>query len=632
MCGIYGGWWKEEPSQIEFRLAKAQKALAHRGSDDHGLTYHRERSGLLAMGHNRLSIIDLSAAGHQPMDSTDKRYSVVFNGEIYNYRELRRELEGQGETFHSDTDTEVLLSSWRAWGKACLPKLRGMFAFALHDRQEKALICVRDPFGIKPLFYRTGNDSFLWSSEIKAIRELHPGSFQLNFQQAYDYLTCGTYDTFDQTFFDGIHHLPPGHILLFDLAHGRIKSREQWWFPSIEEDTSISFNQAAEKLRVMFLNNVRLHLRSDVPLGAALSGGLDSSAVVCAMRSLEPDMPIHTFTFVAADSPVNEESWADIVNHHVKAISHKIIVSSEEFSKDLDDMILAQGEPFGSTSIYAQFRVFQMARENNIIVTLDGQGADEMLAGYKRFFSQRLRSLMDTKGLRKSFSFAHMWSKWPGRSLEEALKIFSRILFPTSLLDLFARMKGHAPTPDWLNASVFRDHGIIEEKAELISDEQIGRHVVAALRNSQMKNGLPCLLRHADRNSMRWTIESRVPFLTSDLSEFLLSLPEEFLISGNGETKHVFRAAMRDIVPDTVLERRDKIGFATPEKKWLQMSSREILPWLDSAKAIPFLKHEVAYTEMRKIIDCNRHFTNHAWRLLNFCRWYELMNNANIIH
>ena len=380
MCGIIGGWLSLSSPESRFHFEAGLSQLMHRGPNDQGLERLDFRQGQVVLGHTRLSIIDLSAAGHQPMYSRCGRYALVFNGEIYNYRELRQELVTIGQRFVSDSDTEVLLTSWATWGASCLPRLRGMFAFTVFDRQAGTLTCVRDAFGIKPFFYQVANGDFLFASEVPALLAAMPHRPGLNMQRAYDYLVLGRYDERAETFFEGVCQLPPGHTLVFDLVNPSNPIKHRWWWPNIAERADVSFADATVQLRAMFLDNIRLHLRSDVPLGAALSGGVDSSAVVCAMRHLEPDMPIHTFSYVARDSAANEEPWADLVNQYVGAISHKVAVTPEELGQDLDDMIRIQGEPFGSTSIYAQYRVFRLAREHGITVTLDGQGADELLA------------------------------------------------------------------------------------------------------------------------------------------------------------------------------------------------------------------------------------------------------------
>jgi asparagine synthase (glutamine-hydrolysing) len=290
---------------------------------------------------------------------------------------------------------------------------------------------------------------------------------------------------------------------------------------------------------------------------------------------------------------------------------------------DLDDMIRAQGEPFGSTSIYAQYRVFKAARAQGVTVTLDGQGADEMLAGYSGYPGQRLHSLLDKKDWRGAVIFLNNWAKWPGRSRMAGCKRLAGELASGDLYKYLRLLNGTQSSPPWLNAAPLLAKGIqIGFAAQNKLAEEPGRRVAVALRNALTQKGLPSLLRHADRNSMRFSVESRVPFLTQDLAEFLLALPEEYLISSKGETKHIFRAAMRGIVPDAVLNRRDKIGFATPEKEWLMPIAKNIRNWLMEDLGLPFLNQTKILEEFDAVTEGRSPFTSQIWRWVNFYRWH----------
>ncbi len=623
MCGITGGWWPSGSQHVAERLERSLDAMKHRGPDDRGKLLYQLDGATTALGHMRLSIIDVSSAGHQPMSSTDDRLTVVFNGEIYNYRELKKELEGLGHKFSSGSDTEVLLAAWKQWGTACLPRLTGMFAFAMLDRQEKTLTCVRDAFGIKPFFYSNSDDGFHFGSETGAVLELQASKPAVNWQRAYDYLVHGDYDSNSESFFEGIHHLMPGHFLTLDLTDGKVTPPESWWRPDIRERRDLGFSGAVEKIRQQFLDNVRLHLRSDVPLGSALSGGVDSSSIVCAMRHLEPDLPIHTFSFIAAGSDVSEEHWVDQINDRVKAISHKVVVTPQDLAKDLDDMIRVQGEPFGSTSIYAQYCVYRLAKESGITVTLDGQGADEMLAGYSGYPGPRLHSLIQTGQWKRAWRFLNDWSTWPGRSKAAGAKAWASHVAGDELHRLFRSVNGGSLKPAWLKANELKETGVEFQFSRRIAVSELkGRQLMAELAASLTERGIVSLLRNGDRNSMRFSIESRVPFLTTDLVETLMSVPEEYLISDQGETKHIFRAAMRGIVPDAVLDRRDKIGFATPEKAWLFALSDTVRGWLGEDIEIPFINRQEMLSEFDQIISGKRPFTWQVWRWINFCRWY----------
>ncbi len=623
MCGITGGWFFEEKSTLEVRMKAALYAMRLRGPDDRGYDCIPCGRGSVVLGHTRLSVIDLSTGGHQPMHSSCGRYAMVFNGEIYNYLEIKSELLSLGATFKSASDSEVLLAAWAKWGRACLKRLVGMFALAIFDGKENSLTLLRDGFGIKPLLFAYGDDGFVFGSEISAIKALKKQKIQLDWQRAYDYLVHGDYDSGHRSFVSGVSHVLPGHLVSINTVTGEIEEQVRWWQPEITQH-DIGFEEATEILREKFLNSIRLHLRSDVAIGAALSGGLDSSAVVCAMRHVEPDLPIKTFSFIARGSALSEESWVDQVNTFVGAEAHKIIVHPEDMARDVEDMIRAQGEPFGNTSIYAQYRVFKAARAQGVTVTLDGQGADEMLAGYSGYPGQRLHSLLDEKDWCGAVSFLNNWAQWPGRSRTGGLKRLVGELTSGDLYLQLRRLNGGRFNPPWLNAGPLVTKGVqMGFEAQQKPHEQPGRRVVDALRSALTQKGLPSLLRHADRNSMRFSVESRVPFLTLDLAGFLLALPEEYLISSTGETKHIFRAAMRGIVPDSILDRRDKIGFATPEKEWLIPMAKHMRGWLQQDPGLPFLNQTKILKEFDAVMDGRSPFTSQIWRWVNFYRWHH---------
>jgi asparagine synthase (glutamine-hydrolysing) len=627
MCGIAGGYWTYENAAISQKMEAALRALSHRGPDHRGFDSLPMQEGVSFLGHARLSVIDLSDAARQPMYSRDRQLVIVFNGEIYNHLELRAELEKTGVRFRTRSDTEVLLASWAAWGPHALKRLIGMFAFVLVDLQQELLVAARDGFGIKPLYYSWAPDGLRFASELPALRMLQAGCSNLNLQRAYDYLVHGEYDFGDSTFFEGIHSVTPGQMLTLKLRAGATPQLEDWWTPKTDLSAHGPFEETALKLRSIILENVRQHLRSDVPLGAALSGGLDSSAIVCAMRHLEPDADIHTFSFIATGAAVSEEYWVDRVNQHVGARAHKVDVTQAELAADLDDMIAAQGEPFGSTSIYAQYRVFRLARENGMTVTLDGQGADELLGGYNAYPGQRVRTLVEQGRPVAAWSFLRAWARWPGRSLVQGLKRVAGAYSEGQLHRFLRRLDGLDNVPDWIRPGPLRESGVsLAVPLQHNIFDQPRRRMMGSLAASLRSRGLPALLRHGDRNSMRFSIESRVPFLTCQLADFTLGLPEEYLVSLQGESKHLLRAAMRGIVPDEVLNRKDKIGFATPEKYWLLGMANTVRQWLAEEVKLPFLDQKRLLISFDQVVAGRRPYTWQVWRWINFIRWYRGLN------
>jgi asparagine synthase (glutamine-hydrolysing) len=639
MCGITGIFCQKIPENIDIRLNNAISKMVNRGPDDQGRESYTIANGMLSFGHTRLSIIDHSDGGHQPMQTPDGRYSIVYNGEIYNYLELRKELKNIGHNFVTDSDTEVLLHAWVEWGHSCLKRLIGMFSFVIFDTVTKELTCVRDAYGVKPLFYSMIDGNFSFASEIPALLELFDEKPSLNMQLSYDYLVFGIYDKGKSTFYNEIERLEPGHILSINLLDENLTPRiERWWYPSIEQTSTLSFSDAAEKLREMFLQNIKLFMRSDVPIGAALSGGVDSSAVVCAIRHLDPDCPINTFSYIADGSLINEEKWVDVVNKHVNAISHKVTISSDELCSDLDDLIKTQGEPFGNTSIYAQYRVFKLAHEKGIKVMLSGQGADESLAGYDYFPGypwQRIKSLVLANQYLMSIQFVSCWFFWSGRAgqlASQILKLFIGALFSQQARSRLLNKFGVDSAPEWLNKKyVMKNEIQFEHHKPAKIDVPKGRFLIGQLRNELTRDILDRLLRYEDRNSMRWSIENRVPFLTTEISEFLLSLPESYLISNNGQTKHVFREAMRGIVPDQILDRKDKIGFETPEQKLLGGLRRNDEKFSNGVNIIKMINSKIYHKIKSDLIKGNSPFSWQVWRFINYDCFIQINNLSDKI-
>jgi asparagine synthase (glutamine-hydrolysing) len=624
MCGIFGVFTNNLRAFSHKRLSIAFDALHHRGPNDHGLCSFAVTNGTLFFGHTRLSIIDLSPGGHQPMQSANDRYTIVFNGEVYNYRELRQELQVLGHTFHSDSDTEVLLACWTQWGADCLKRMLGMFAFAVFDKQTECVTLVRDAFGIKPLFFAHTDFGLVFASEMGALLSLLDVDPEPNAQRAYDYLIHQVQDSGFDTFVKGVHHVPPAHWLKVNLSQTKLSSFDRWWNPSIRQTSTLTFEDAAECLRELFLDSVKLHLRSDVPLGVALSGGVDSSAIACAVRHLEPGMELHTFSFIAESSNHSEEPWIDLINGHVNAIPHKVSINPNDLNTDISDLIDTQGEPFCTTSMYAQYRVFRAAREAGITVVLEGQGADELLAGYQGYQGQRMRSLLELRDLFGMTRFARQWRQWPGRERHSPWRSLLGQILPDNLYRATQSWVGIQTIPEWMDSEALKRLQISTRPARLArTPEARGRRVAEVLLRSMREDGLPSLLRYGDRNAMRFSIENRVPFLTLPIAEFVLSLPEDYLIAKDGETKSVFRAAMRGIVPDAVLDRRDKVGFETPMGDWVRegLISQTSKQESRLVSGLDFIKPNELRAILAEVVDGKRLCTPKDWRLINLMVW-----------
>jgi asparagine synthase (glutamine-hydrolysing) len=627
MCGIAG---KVSKSFHDLEINNCLTQMKHRGPDDMGASFTSSNSWKLSLGQVRLSIIDLTKNGNQPFVSTDAKITLVYNGEIYNYKEIREYLIHKGFKFHTGTDTEVLLNAWIHWGTECLSKLKGMFAFAVHDQVNESLILVRDAFGMKPLFYCESFGSFSFASEISGLKSLISKNISVNHQRMFNYLAFGSQSLQNETFFSDIKMLEPGHFLRIDLSSSQLdKTLKRWWWPDVAERVPTSEAESVNEIRERFLDNVRLHLVSDVPIGATLSGGIDSSAIVCAMRHVDPNLEIKTFSYIAGEGFKSEEYWIDKVNKHVNGVAHKVFITPYEMSEDLDELIKYQGEPFGSTSIYAQYRVYKRIKDEGIKVALDGQGADELFAGYEGYPEWRVRSLISSGSLIEAMRFSHYWSKKPDRSLLDLIgKVISTNLLPRSFINI-GRKIHRRPVPEDLFHKKLLAQNNINPEITLNFLKEIGwdRALAKRLRYALAEMGVNELLRYGDRNSMRWSVESRFPFLTTDFAETVLKLPERNLISNSGITKDIFRKAMVGIVPNEVLNRQDKIGFETPELEWLHILLVDVEPLLEGLSTLPWINSKGVKEYFSDTLSGRRKFTWQAWRLINAAKWSQLVLN-----
>lgn len=629
MCGIFGLISKINLTSLA--TINPDSILQHRGPDDTGwLLYDGKNVTIgkkqlpdigakLFLLHKRLSILDLSDLGWQPMACNNHRYYLIFNGEIYNYLELREELLSKGVNFISKTDSEVLLKAYIYWGKECLKKITGMFSFVIFDKKLQKLFIARDHFGIKPFYYYADEKQILFASEIKSLLEYLPIR-KINPQRLFHYLRSGMTDFGQDTLLAGIKQLSSGHYLEIDLNHNHSMQSVCYWELNNEINYDITFQEAAQRVQNLFLRSVGFHLRSDVSVAATLSGGIDSSSIVMAIRHLYPDLNIHTLSYIADEDNLNEEQWIDIINHSASAVSHKVFAKPENLIEDLEQLIATQDEPFGSTSIYAQHQVFKAAANQGIKVMLDGQGADEMLGGYTFYVAAKFVSLLKKYKFNEAIYLLKQSRPYMGNTI---LYRSLGYLLPAKWQAHIRRLSGKSYVPSWINTD-WVNQNLIQLKPVMTEygNEVLKEELLHTFRNSS----LPMLLRYEDRNSMSFSIESRVPFLSKDLVEFIFSLPEHFLIAGNGLSKAVFREAMKGIVPESVLNRRDKIGFATPERKWLL----HLKPWVEKilmsefTRQIPVFHYKSMLQDWHNMLQGKSAFDFRFWRWINFIKWSEL--------
>ena len=665
MCGIFA---MIAPSGAEARhVVGASAAVRHRGPDDEGYVLFRgaplepevhggadttsahdggdiayrpfakhARPGgpvHVALGHQRLSIIDLSAAGHQPMCSPDSRVCITYNGEIYNYLELREELRAKGSTFASESDTEVILAAWREWGSACLERLNGMFAFVLLDRAQRRVFAARDRFGVKPLYYWVAPDGTIaFASEIKQFSALPGWEARLNGQRAYDFLAWGLLDHTDETLFRGVHQLRGGERLelaLVEAEHARPGERlrpERWYAPR-PRPFSGTLEEAGAEFRRLLADSIRLRLRSDVPVGSCLSGGLDSSSIVCIMNLLLREQGAQalqkTFSVRAREARFDEGPYIDAVVRHTAVDPRCVYPSLDELFPALEKITWHQDEPFGSTSIYAQWHVFRLAAESGVEVMLDGQGADEQLAGYHGFFAARFGAL--ARGLRwvRLFKELTAASRRHGYPATWGVQQLANNVLPEPPRQALRKLV-HRPNavPGWLDLARL---GAAPGDPYLASAGAKPDSLRAMSLAQLTANSLPMLLHWEDRDSMAHSVEARVPFLDYRLVEFVLGLPDEYKLS-DGVTKRVLREGMRGVLPESVRTRMDKLGFVTPEELWVREQSPDRFrrALREAVEVSAGILRPAALDLLERVIADRRRFSFLVWRMVSFGTWLKV--------
>ena len=597
MCGIAGIYafdGKVDPKWIR----DMAEILRHRGPDDEGYLFidtekgiFEERSGEdtvselaiqqrsigdsmplynLAFGHRRLSIIDLTFHGHQPMSYDNGNYWIVYNGEIFNYIELKQELKESGFKFKTSSDTEVILASYVKWGVDCAKHFNGDWAFCIYDKTKNILFASRDRFGVRFFYYFWDGNLFAFASETKALFSLSDVNGNLDLKQVYDFLIFGVIDHTEKTVYEKIDQLKPAQNLILDIKSGELKffSYYSLNFNSelggYDEKKSSDF---ADSIKDLFYDAIRIRLRSDVPVGSCLSGGLDSSSIVMLVNRLMKKEGIPTFhigdhqkTFTASyiNDPIDEAAYAEEVIKRTDVDGQFVFPDGKKLWNELADLLYSQDEPFGSTSIYAQWNVMRLA-SRHVKVVLDGQGGDELFGGYFFYPSQaisqgNLRLFFQRLKLYGGRAFEELFFGLGFRLLPDLLKERSFMLLRGRYLKFLEKVFPQFPDPP-------------SRREEIVKDV-IVPNLNRRLWQDFTKYSIPGLLHYEDRNGMAFGVEARVPFLDFRLVDYVMALPAIYKIY-NGWSKWIFRIAMRDVLPEKILWRKDKLGFSTPEKRWL---------------------------------------------------------------
>ncbi|MBI5709584.1 MAG: asparagine synthase (glutamine-hydrolyzing) [Candidatus Eisenbacteria bacterium] len=609
MCGIAGVYEREAGADLG-RLHVMSRLLRHRGPDDEGivlldprdgraltlggadtpedvyastLPYAPGRRGRVGPGaapgpdpeggrpgagpdarfavglmHRRLSIVDLSPAGHQPMCDAGGRLWITYNGEVYNFVELRAELESAGERFVSTSDTEVILAAYRRWGRACLARLNGMFAFALWDADRRELFCARDRFGVKPFYYQWDGRSFAFGSEPEALVLTQKRRIVPRLEAIRDLVALDWVDHERHTFFEGLMSLPPAHFLVVG-EEGLVVQR--WWelrpgrLAGGPEERARAFEQ-------LFTDAVGLRLRADVEVGSCLSGGLDSSAVVTTAAALAP-RALHAFTCAYDEgAPWDERRYVQAVVEATGARAHLAVPDGGDFWETFDRLTVRQSEPTAGPGLYSQWKVMELAHGAGLKVLLDGQGGDETLAGYFRYLPVRLRDLLAGGD---PGAFLRLWGPVVRRlGAGTTLALTLEPWLPRALVAPLRRRFGQGK--DRVLAPALRALA----RPDLPKPPRgFPSGLSRQLAFDTLQRLLPSLLRYEDRNSMAFSIETRLPFLDYRLVELAFSLPDTDRLEG-ATTKAILRRALGGRIPRPVLERRDKMGFETPTDLWLR--------------------------------------------------------------
>ncbi len=633
MCGICGIYHLDASHSVDKTvLTEMAHVLHHRGPDAEGF-YLKDNIGL---GHQRLSIIDLSLAGRQPMPNENESVWTICNGEIYNYQELRQHLVGKGHHFRSHSDTEVLLHLYEEEGPACVHRLNGMFAFVIWDSRTHTLFAARDRFGIKPFYYALQKDTFIFASEIKALFHagvLHPA---LNPNGLADYLTF-QFCLGDKTLFQDVHKLLPGHALTLK-ANGELTVQKYW-----DLDFTIDVEHTEEYFEHQLLrlleDTVRLQLRADVPIGTHLSGGLDSSTVACLASSLLPDSSIHTFSGGFREGEQYDETpYARIVAHQIGAEYHEVFPSADEFVQMMPRLVYYMDEPAAGPGLFPQFFVSKLASQY-VKVVLGGQGGDEIFGGYTRYLIAYLEECIrgGIEGTQEDQKYVVTFeSILPNLTQLQRYQPLLQYFWREGLLDppdhrYFRLINRSSDMGDCISPSAYAGQNGYSPFAtyqDLFNESECHSYINKMTR-FDLKTLLPALLHVEDRTSMAVSLESRVPLLDHRIAELVASMPPMIKYKG-GRSKHIFRKITQHIVPSEIHHRKDKMGFPVPLNEWYRQEPVRsfVRESLLSSQARNRGVFHVEHIE--PLLNSERAYGRSIWGMLSLELWMQIFLDGNI--
>lgn len=636
MCGIAGIILKKQSDDnLTEKIMAMSDCIKHRGPDgegfliadtNHAAPYSRTNSGnyshtdinyiprltvsespsnqSLAFAHRRLAIIDLSVTGHQPMCDQESKYWITYNGEIYNYIELRSELKNLGHKFISESDTEVILNAYKEWGFDCVAKFNGMWAFCIYDIEKQICFASRDRLGVKPFYYLNSPTSFSFASEQKVFIKSGLLKARVNQDKLYGYLINGVLEDEENNFFDEIKELWPGNNLIYSLRTGELKTNRYFNLQNCInlKNDSLSEKQLIEKINEALVKAVKLRMRSDVEIGTCLSGGIDSSALAVIISEMQAQQPLACFTSVFKGLSINEESFANLVATQIKAKHLKVEPTLSGFVNELDELIYSQDVPIWDPSTYAQFKVMALAKQNNIKVLLDGQGADELFGGYHHHFIAKWNHLLKT-----------------GKYIEfcKEINASSKSIPGPFLFYIKEKIKQHFNLSKKSISSLLKDEFLNsgEGKVPMIYFDDVNSQLLYDINEIRLKIFLKC----EDRCGMWHGVESRTPFSDDiELMKLVFSFDGDKKIK-NGVSKYLLREAVKNKLPEQIYKRYDKKGFETPTLLWMNQIRPQIISEVRDAN-FDF----VDYKSLGKISSTNSYHNKLLFKLFIFSRWKKI--------
>jgi asparagine synthase (glutamine-hydrolysing) len=635
MCGIAGIILKQKVNfNLNQKIVAMTDALSHRGPDGEGFilagdqtitphfntlkqnynradinyipktsVQHSDLNSFLAFGHRRLSIIDLSETGHQPMCNANGKTWITFNGEIYNYLEIKADLKKNGHSFISESDTEVVLAAYKEWGFNCVERFNGMWSFCIYDSEKQLCFASRDRLGVKPFYYINDNNLLAFSSEQKAFIKAELIAAKINNNALHNYLINGLLETNSTNFFEGINELMPGNNLVFNLKTQELKITTYY---NLTEHITLTNDRLSEKelidkIAYTFENSVKLRLRSDVEVGTCLSGGIDSSALAVTISEITKQ-PLYCFTSIFKNQSINEEHFADSVANKIKAKHFKVEPTLEGFLEEIDSLIYSQDVPIWDTSTYAQYKVMELAKKNNIKVVLDGQGADELFGGYHHHFLAKWNNLFSQGHFMSGLNEILASKKTISNPLQFFIKekIKQKKYFNKKHFEQFFK-------PEFLKSS--------EIKNPSVYFNSVNEQLVEDIYQTRLKSFLKC----EDRCGMWHSVESRTPFADDiELINLLFSFNGNKKIK-NGVSKYLLREVVKNKLPEEIYKRYDKKGFETPMQQWMQKLRPQLLSEIKAAN-FDFVNQN----ELEKTDPTNSFQNKLLFKLFVLSRWQKL--------